>query len=109
MRAIKRDDHSLISDANLALRTISIRLRGRLEYSTLRVSSAHAAQQITLTFNIDYNLTDMDSSFQDRLVYEPYYTQTVVTGVWQTWNTLDSMNTGNWWATGGIGVPMCPI
>ena len=44
----------------------------------------------------------MDPSFtyQGRLTYEPYFTQTVDTGAWQNWNTLDDSagtGTGNWW------------
>jgi hypothetical protein len=68
-----------------------------LEYSTFRAAGG-AAQAVALQFNVDYDLTDADTSWQGRLVYEPYYTQTVETGKWQTWDTL---TTGaNWWSTG---------
>ncbi|MDX1747320.1 MAG: hypothetical protein R3324_15390, partial [Halobacteriales archaeon] len=68
-----------------------------LEYSTYR-SAGGAAEAVALQFNVDYDLTDSDTSWQGRLVYEPYYTQTVLDDTWQTWDTLASG--ANWWSTG---------
>ena len=49
-----------------------------------------------LQINIDYDLTDSTTSWQGRLVFEPYIDNTVVDGTWQTW---DPMN-GRWWSSG---------
>ncbi len=59
-----------------------------------------------LQFNIDYDLTDGDNSWQGRLVYEPVYSgATPSTGVWEAWDTLAA--DAKWWATGGPGVGTC--
>lgn len=74
-----------------------------LQYSTYRTSGA-SALAIALQFNIDSDVTDANNAFQGRLVYEPYYTQTVNTGQWQSWNTLNDTagtGTGNWWFSNG--------
>jgi hypothetical protein len=66
---------------------------------------------ISLQFNIDLDLTDANESFQGRLVYEPYYTHLVLTGVWQMWDTQDDAPLGNWWfsrAPGNAPVTGCP-
>jgi hypothetical protein len=68
----------------------------KLEYSTYRTSGP-AAAAITLQFNIDSDVTDANIAYQGRLVYEPYHSQTVTTGSWQTWNTRDTSGTGSWW------------
>jgi hypothetical protein len=65
-----------------------------LEYTSYR-NSGSAALAVSLQFTVDFNLDDADTTFQGRLVYEPYYTETVSSGVWQTWNPL----VGKWWAT----------
>lgn len=67
----------------------------KLEYSTYRTSGA-SALAISLQFVIDDDVTDGDDSFKGRLVFEPYYTETVLTGQWQTWNP---MTQGKWWGT----------
>jgi len=67
-----------------------------LKYSTYRTSGGPALA-ISLQFNIDDDVTDADNSWKGRLVFEPYYTETVNTGVWQTW---DPMTQGKWWGTG---------
>jgi hypothetical protein len=66
-----------------------------LQYSTYRTAGG-LAQAISLQFNIDNDLTDNDTGWKGRLVFEPYYTETVLTGQWQTWN---AMTQGRWWAT----------
>ena len=73
-----------------------------LTYQTYTDSSPQAP---ALQFSIDYDLTDMDASWQGRLVFEPSNTGTVNNGVWQSWDTL----AGNWWATGAPGNGVCPI
>ena len=72
-----------------------------LEYSTYQNTTPQA---ISLQFDADYNLADLDNSFQGRLVFEPYYSNTVLTGTWQTWDPM----AGVWWATGGLGLGSCP-
>jgi hypothetical protein len=80
-----------------------------LAYSTYR-SSGTAALAPALDFDVD---TDASTTvWEGRLVYEPYYTHTVLTGVWQTWNPLDNATSsggGNWWFTGAPGNALCPI
>lgn len=74
-----------------------------LEYSTYRTSGGDALA-IALQFNIDSDLTDENTAWQGRLVYEPYHTQTVTTGEWQTWDPMNDAagtGTGNWWFSNG--------
>lgn len=74
-----------------------------LRYSTYRTSGGPALA-IALQLNIDSDLTDANEAWQGRLVYEPYHTQTVLTGEWQTWDALDDdagTGTGNWWFSNG--------
>jgi hypothetical protein len=85
-----------------------------LQYSTYRTAGGPALA-IALQLNIDHDDTDANTGFQGRLVYEPYHTQPVYTGMWQTWNALDDnagTGTGNWWFTPGSGfrpgVGVCP-
>ncbi len=79
-----------------------------LSYSTYRVSGAPALAP-HLDFDVDTDVTDTNTSWQGRLAYEPYYTNTVSTGVWQTWNPLDNSTPGNWWFSGAPGNSVCPI
>lgn len=78
-----------------------------LEYSTYR-SSADAGNNlaIALQLNVDYDLTDANTSWQGRLVFEPYHTFPggVPQGVWQTWDAL----VGKWWASRSPGNVHCP-
>ena len=72
-----------------------------LQYSTYRAVGS-SALAIALQFNFDGDVTDANNAFQGRIVYEPYHTQTVNTGVWQTWDALDDAAgtaTGNWWGS----------
>jgi putative cell wall-binding protein len=74
-----------------------------LSYSTYR-SSGSSALAIAFAFNVDYDLTDANDSWQGRLVYEPYRTETVLDDTWQTWYPL----AGQWWASGAPGNGTCP-
>lgn len=75
-----------------------------LDYSTYRTAGGPALA-IALQFNVDADVTDANTAFQGRLVYEPYYTQAVFTNVWQTWtpqdNTTGESGIGNWWFSNG--------
>jgi len=66
-------------------------------------------QAIALQFNLDYDDTDADTSWQGRLVYEPYFTHTVLADTWQTCDTLDNAANGNWWSTGTPVVGGVPV
>ncbi|MEM9555184.1 MAG: hypothetical protein AAGC60_13095 [Acidobacteriota bacterium] len=66
-----------------------------LSYATYQSASPQAP---ALQMNIDYDDTDATTTWQGRLVYEPYYTQTIPVDTWQSWDTL---TTGaNWWSSG---------
>ncbi len=69
----------------------------RLEYSTYRASDdPNNILAPSLQFEIDFDLDDGDSSYQGRLVFEPYKSgYTVRQGVWQHWDALH----GKWWTT----------
>lgn len=78
-----------------------------LVYSTYQAAdSTSVAQAVTLQFNIDADLTDEDDSWQGRLVFEPYYSETVVKESWQTW---DPMTQGRWWGSGAAIAAQCAI
>jgi hypothetical protein len=52
---------------------------------------------ISLQLNVDYNLSDANTAYQGRVVYEPYLTGAIVrTGVWQRW---DPMGGAGWYST----------
>ncbi|MCK4496614.1 MAG: hypothetical protein KAU24_00345, partial [Candidatus Aenigmarchaeota archaeon] len=73
-----------------------------LMYSTYQSpsSSATPSQQVALQFNIDFDCTDGDTSWQGRLIFEPYWNTeqgTPAKGVWQTWNA----RAGKWWSSNG--------
>jgi hypothetical protein len=72
-----------------------------LSYSTYRASADGGNNlAIALQLNVDYDGTDATSTWQGRLVYEPYNTPgiggTVMQDTWHNWNAL----TGRWWMTG---------
>ncbi|MEM8929613.1 MAG: hypothetical protein AAGE94_00465 [Acidobacteriota bacterium] len=76
-----------------------------LSYSTYRFSPDSGVLAISLQFNVDYDTTDMDESWQGRLVFEPYLDGSMITpGVWQTWDAL----AGLWWSSGAPGNTVCP-
>lgn len=71
-----------------------------LEYRTYR-SSADAGNllAVTLQLDMDYDLTDTNTNWQGRLVFEPYFTAgsgNIPQNTWQTWTPMS----GNWWMTG---------
>jgi len=67
----------------------------QLKYWTYRSSGSNALA-VSLQLVIDPDLTDNSTVYFGRLVFEPYYTETVQTGVWQEWDTLTQ---GRWWFT----------
>lgn len=75
----------------------------RLDEITLLTYATHQSgtpQAPALQMNLDYDASDTTTSWQGRLVYEPYHTQTVLAGTWQSWDALLATGTGNWWSTG---------
>lgn len=78
-----------------------------LEYSTYR-QSGNDPLAISLQLDVDTDSTDDITAWQGRLVYEPYFTNTVVAETWQTWDTLATEGTGNWWSSGAPGNTVCP-
>lgn len=77
----------------------------KLEYSTYVPVGTAASLATTLSFNIDYDITDGDTTtWQGRLTFEPYHAFTVVQGTWQTWDAL----AGEWWASNTTYGGACP-
>lgn len=78
-----------------------------LQYSTYQaLTSTSSVQVVSLQFPVDNDLTDADVGWKGRLVFEPYYSETVVKGSWQTW---DALTQGKWWATGAPMNVNCSI
>ena len=77
-----------------------------LTYQTYRQSGS-AALAAGLQFNVDYDLTDANTGWQGRLVYEPYWTGVnPATGMWEEWDTLAA--DAQWWGSGAPGNTLCP-
>lgn len=74
----------------------------RLEYCTY-VEESTGPQTVSIQFNFDDDVSDADTSYKGRLVYEPRNTpgNLVVLGQWQCWDAL----AGYWW---GTGAPLNP-
>ncbi len=67
-----------------------------ISYSTYQsATNPSNATAIALQFNVDKDVTDTNTAWQGRLVYEPYQNNggTVPLGSWNTWNALS----GKWW------------
>lgn len=81
---------------------------GRLAYDTHRQSAdAGNLLAVTLQLDVDYDLTDANTAWQGRLVFEPYFTAgggNIPAGTWQHWEALG----GKWWASGAPGNASCP-
>jgi hypothetical protein len=71
-----------------------------LQYSTFGPSSTLA---VALQFDVDYNANDGDTSYQGRIVFEPYLNGTVVPNTWQPWSPL----AGRWWSSRLPGSALC--
>lgn len=70
----------------------------RLEYQTYKIVGGNFIAP-SLQFDFDNDVTDGNNSWRGRLVYEPYFTHTVTSGVWQMWNPMDDAIGGNWWGS----------
>jgi hypothetical protein len=62
-----------------------------LSYSTY-VQTGNNTIAPSLQFDVSQDVSD-SSTYQGRLVYEPYQNDTVTDRVWQSWNALN----GEWW------------
>lgn len=81
---------------NAAYQGTPLRDFTRLTYWTYRQHGTPPLA-ISMQFNIDPDLSDANEAYQGRLVYEPYFSHTVLTNTWQRWNTRDNALPGNWW------------
>jgi len=85
----------------LTLAGLPLKFVDNLNYWTFQKASSPGADNlaISLQFDVDYDSTDSDSSFQGRLVFEPVNNPAqgaVQKNIWQQWDALN----GNWWMTG---------
>lgn len=92
--------------ATLAFEGLRFDQIAELKYSTYR-SSGGSPLAPSLQFDVDTDLTDANGAWQGRLVYEAYYTQSVLDDTWQEWDTLTSG--ANWWFSGAPGNGSCHI
>lgn len=79
-----------------------------LGYTTYR-SAGGPALAPSLQLEFDDDVTDGDTAWKGRLVYEPYFTNIVLDTTWQDWDTLNDAPAGNWWfSSWGPGQANCP-
>lgn len=81
-----------------------------LKYSTYRDSSSHgSATTLALQIDVDFDSSPDNPNRSDaRIVYEPYYTNPQINNTWQTWDTQNNAENGNWWIA-GANVSECVI
>lgn len=65
-----------------------------LSYSTY-VKAGNGTIAPSVQFSVDQDVTDSNTGWQGRIVYEPYLNGTVTDGQWQNWSTAG----GQWWLT----------
>lgn len=65
-----------------------------LTYSTY-VKAGNGTIAPSLQFSVDQNVTDSNTGWQGRVVFEPYLNGTVTDGQWQSWDAAS----GSWWLT----------
>ena len=102
-----------IGDRNLigmAMGALPFRQITRLEYSTYRQSAdAGNLLALALQFNVDYDLTDLNTAWQSRIVFEPYHglpSASIPSGTWQTWDVIAGGSlTGQWWGPQSLACP----
>lgn len=75
-----------------------------LDYSSYRQNGGSALAP-SLQLDFDNDLTDADTAWKGRMVYEPYHDNTVADTTWQAWApTSDEA----WWFSGAPGNTVCP-
>ncbi len=70
-----------------------------LSYSSYQNGNTDPFVAASLQFDVDSDLSDANTAYQGRLVFEPYQNGTVQQNIWQSWNTLN----GVWWGSAGSG------
>jgi hypothetical protein len=65
-----------------------------LTYSTY-VKSGNNTLAPAVQFSVDKDVTDSNTSWQGRVVFEPYLNGTVTDNTWQNWSAVS----GHWWLT----------
>ncbi len=78
-----REDVATTSYSGQALANLT-----QLQYSTYQAYSGSPNETPTLEFDVDYDSTDSNTTYQGRLVYVPSAGGTVLPNQWQTWNTM---------------------
>jgi hypothetical protein len=79
----------------------------QLKYSTYQAFSGSPNETPTMQFDVDYDSTDNSTAYQGRLVYVPAASQTVLPGVWQTWDTMDT--NASWYSSASGASSFRPI
>jgi hypothetical protein len=80
----------------------------QLQYSTYQAYSGSPSETPNLEFDVDYDSTDSNTTYQGRLVYVPSAGGTVVPDQWQTWNTM-SGGAGAWYSSASGSSAYRPI
>jgi hypothetical protein len=94
--------------ANTQYSGVGLSALTQLKYSTYQAFSGTASETATLAFDVDYDSTDSDTTYQGRLVYVPSATSNpVVPKTWQTWDTMAA--TPRWYSSASGGSPYRPI
>lgn len=75
------------------------------QYSTYRSQLATGNESIYLQFDVDYDATDLDTSYQGRLVFLPFTAGSVPQNTWQTWTPLTA---GKWYSSRAPFNTTCP-
>lgn len=79
-----------------------------LKYSTYRRSVDSGKNlAISLSFDMDYDLTDTTTTFQRRLTFEPYLSPgvggNILQNTWYNWDAIDA--NARWWMNAGGAYP----
>ena len=70
-----------------------------MTYWTYQTSRSSSALAISLQLNVDFDLTDSNTSWQGRLVFEPHHNGSPGDATWEQWDAIDSGG-ATWWASG---------
>lgn len=94
----------------LAMSGVPLSSITRLEYSTYRQSTDPGnLLALALQFNVDYDVSDANTAWQSRIVFEPYHglaAGSIPANTWQTWDVINGGSaTGQWW---GPQAALCP-
>jgi hypothetical protein len=79
----------------------------QLSYATYQAFSGSPQETPSLEFDVDYDSTDSDTTYQGRLVYVPSAGGTVVPRTWQTWDTMSA--NAAWYSSASAPSSIRPI